>query len=263
MDSAIAFPSQLPEDKVINTYTLATAKSSGWMWEIPTQERRGNGYVYCSDFISDEEARQEASRHVGFEVEPVRSFKFDAGCLSKFWHKNALALGLAGAFVEPLEATSIGSTFQIINGSIKYLATFNGDVRFENDFNKRASKMMENLEAMIALHYVSDRTDTDFWNYTQSLERPPYLQEMLDNWEVMLPSENEIPGYGLEMFLAAHFWHVAQGQGVLPKNLAQQILEITGLEYRVNNKMWETRQHQNAVPLQDHLKSLLMLKEQL
>lgn len=261
MDSAIAFPSPLPEDRVVNTHTRAIAKSSGWMWEIPTQERRGNGYVYCSQFISDEKARQEASRQVGFEVEPVRSFKFDSGCLEKSWHKNVIAVGLASAFVEPLEATSIGSTILQIFGSVKYLASFTGDPRSAKDYNKRITNTMDNLCAMIALHYISDRTDTEFWRFAQTLEKPDYLKDLLDVWAVTTPSEDDTLSSGLALFHAPHFWHVAQGQGVLPKSVSEQTLHSMGLTQTVNDYLWEKRKEQNSTHLVDHLESLLALKD--
>lgn len=261
MDSAIAFPSELPENKVINTYTRAVAKSSGWMWEIPTQERRGNGYVYSSSFISDEEARREASRQVGFEVEPVRSFKFDSGCLETFWDKNVLAIGLASAFVEPLEATSIGSTILQIFGSVKYLASFNGDLRSAKDYNKRITNTMDNLCAMIALHYISDRTDTKFWKFAQTLEKPEYLQNLLDVWAVTTPSENDTFNAGLVLFHSPHFWHVAQGQGVLPQSVSQQTLETMGLVNNVTEFLWDKRKEQNSTYFVDHLESLVALKD--
>lgn len=261
MDSAIAFPTDLPEDKVINPFTRAVAKSSGWMWEIPTQQRRGNGYVFSSDFLSEDEAIKEASDHIGYEITPLKTFRFNAGCLDKLWYKNVIAIGLASVFVEPLEATSIGSTIVQIISSARYLTTFEGSQRIIDEYNSKMRSVMDNLCAMISLHYITDRNDTEFWKFAQTLEKPEYLQNLLDLWQVTTIGEYDIVKTGFELFYAPHFWHVAQGQGVLPRHLAGETIRIMGVEQRVKDIIWEKKQMQSASPLVDHLESLLTLRD--
>ena len=82
------------------------------MWEIPTQTRRGNGYVFASDFCYAEQAIEEASEVHGFQVEPAKILDFNSGYFKETWKNNCVAVGLAAGFVEPLEATSISTTIK-------------------------------------------------------------------------------------------------------------------------------------------------------
>jgi len=261
MNAAIAFPSALPEDRKINPFTRAIAKSSGWMWEIPTQERRGNGYVYCSEFISEEEAVNEASTQVGFEVEPARKFSIDPGCLEEQWVKNVISAGLCSSFVEPLEATSIGSTVMQSVAAVRYLAGYNGSPVLAKNYNARMNEMMENLVSMISLHYLSDRGDTEFWRFAQGLDRPEYLVELLELWAVRPPTEGDMKKGQYELFHEPHFWHVAQGQGLISADASSRIIDMLGIRQAVNKKIWDLKVEQTAEPVIDHLKALLALKE--
>ena len=117
------------DEKNISNYTLAWAQKNGWMWQIPTQERIGAGYVYCDDFTSPEEAKIEIEKVLGHEIEPRNDIKFTSGRIEKSWVKNCIAIGLASGFLEPLEATSIHSTLiQMILFATDYL-------KEEMDFN--------------------------------------------------------------------------------------------------------------------------------
>ena len=182
-DSAIAFPTESDPSGEIRPYTRAIAASSGWMWEIPTQSRRGNGYVYSSKFISDEDAIKEAEEISGYKIDNPRIFKFDAGYLDEPWQGNCVAVGLASSFAEPLEATSIGSTIQQIKMLIPYMAAYDQSyTKSQKHFNKAFSEVMRNILTMIRLHYYSDRQDTPFWSAMSEMPINHELQELLDLW---------------------------------------------------------------------------------
>lgn len=230
-DSAAVFPTPPDESGHIRPYTRARALPNGWMWEIPTQERRGNGYVFSSAFCSDEQAARELSAAHGRDIQPARIIRYKSGYFHHGIAFNCAAVGLASSFVEPLEATSIGSTIQQARMLSALIPTFGANSHAQvRQYQKQFHSLMENILIMISLHYISDRDDSEMWRHQQHAPRPPALVELLELWQERTPEQYDMPQFGYEMFQAAHLWHVAQGQGVLSKEAAS--MQLTAYNYR-------------------------------
>lgn len=231
VDSAIAFPTPSDESGIILPFTRAKAMKYGWMWEIPTQDRRGNGYVYSSQYCDEESAINEASNKVGHEITTYKSFRFNSGRLRKFWHKNCVAIGLSGSFVEPLEATSISTGIIQTKMLISQLSTFtSGSYPLISQYNKTMDTVMDNLLSMIALHYISDRSDTEMWANQKNAPLPDTLRELIDIWAYRTPEIFDINTMnGLCLFGVPHFWHVAQGQGLVSRDSASRAMHMYGV----------------------------------
>ena len=258
VDSAIAAPSEAWAEG-IRPYTRAIAKDAGWVWEIPTQERRGNGYVYSSQFVSEDEAVATLEKQIGPLSIPPRTFKFDAGHVKEVWVKNCMAVGLAAAFVEPLEATSIGSTIQQMKYAIPYFASFEQThTASQKHYNKLFTKMMDNILTMIRLHYISDRRDTPFWVASSKMKINDSLQELLDLWQERVPCRNDVGTVNGEMFHAPHLFHVAQGQGVLNSRAATLMIDNFNLRKQVELDISNRRHARFNHELVDHRESLNM-----
>lgn len=245
VDSAFAFPTEPDPSGEIRPYTRAKALSSGWAFEIPTQTRRGNGYVYSSKFITEEDAIKEMSLSLGEEITPVRKFKFDPGHLTEPWVKNCCAVGLSSSFVEPLEATSIGSSIQQMFSLIPLVASYrHSNVATQKAYNKRFNVMMDNILLMIRLHYLTDRDDTDFWKAANSMPIPEILQELLDLWQETTLPRNFISSNNGEMFLIAHLLHVAQGQNLVNIEPIKDTLENLCLTEQAR---FSAREHEHMI----------------
>lgn len=184
MKEAITFPTGDQDN--YNLWTQAKAMNAGWMFRLPVWGRYGNGYIYDSDYISQDGAKEELDNLFGYDVEIGRSFKFDPGYLEDVWIKNCVAVGLSGSFVEPLEATSIGTTIQ---QSFLLADKIRGGYSEKDikEYNKEFSSIMNNIRDFIAVHYVTDKNSTAFWKDLDLLEIPESLSERMSYWRHHLP----------------------------------------------------------------------------
>ncbi|WP_420138543.1 tryptophan halogenase family protein [Sphingomonas sp.] len=210
---------QIPYDRphaAIPSQTFAAAQEGGWIWDIGLHERRGTGYVYSADHVSDDEAVGQLRAYLGDgakDLEP-RRLRFEAGYRQQQWHGNCVAIGLAAGFIEPLEATGIG--FAEI--AALYLANlFPWEGAFDigaRQFNRMMTKRYDNVVDFIKLHYcLSDRRDTAFWrDNTDRSTRSDALQDRLDRWRHRAPDFIDVD-LNHDVFTAANWQYVLYGMG--------------------------------------------------
>lgn len=260
-NAAIAFPTESNPNGKIHPYTRAIAASSGWVWEIPTQTRRGNGYVFSSDFLTDDEAYAEAERVSGYKIDKSKIFKFDAGYLENSWVKNCCSVGLASAFVEPLEATSIGSTIQQVRMLIPYMAAYDSSYsKSQIHYNKAFSRMMRNVLTMIRLHYYNCRTDSPFWQHVSNMPVNDELQELIDLWSEVPPMRVDPNIAQNFMFHTPHLAHVAQGQRLLENRMsATRVMDRLNIRQRTLAEIESLRNARYNHELIDHGEALRLI----
>ncbi len=212
-DSAIAVQTRSVADPI--PYTRSIARDAGWQWRIPLQSRVGNGHVFCSKYISDEEATQTLLNNIEGEVltEP-RVIKFRTGQRTQHWNKNCIALGLAGGFVEPLESTSI---HMVQSGILRLLRMFPFDginEPYVKEFNKQMSDEFHFIRDFIVLHYhVTEREDTEFWRHCKTMEIPESLQHRIDMFKQTGSVFHKIG----DLFAENSWTQVMLGQGLVPE----------------------------------------------
>jgi tryptophan halogenase len=197
-DRALVVQTKLDNDPF--PFTKSIAMSSGWRWQIPLKNRVGNGYVYSSKHISDEDALIEFNDALGKDdrITPVRVIKFATGSLTTPWFKNSIALGLSGSFFEPLESTSIHMTHKYaleFKNALIYGTNMADEAKnFNALFNNDALSIRDFL---IAHYCTTKRSDTLFWRDMQNLTIPESLQNHLSEFtrtgHITLPKGSLFP----------------------------------------------------------------------
>lgn len=183
MKEAIVF--QTEDEEEYPYWTLAQAMDYGWMFRIPVWGRKGNGYIFDSDYIDADTAKKEVEKYFNKEIEVRKNIKFDPGALDKTWIKNVCAIGLSASFVEPLEATSIGTSIQQSFLLASRLINYNQDQI--DRYNLEVNAILNDIRDFIALHYITNRRDTKFWKDVANIELPDTLQHKLKLWKNRLP----------------------------------------------------------------------------
>lgn len=208
MKSAIVFP--IEEQNEIPIWTLAKAMDYGWLFRIPVYGRFGNGYIFDSDYINADQAKQEVDKLFGKDIEIKKQINFDPGALDNVWINNCCAVGLCANFVEPLEATSIGTTIQQMFLLMHRLPNYNKNTI--KKYNEDISGIMENIRDFIILHYITDKDNTQFWKDVSKIEIPQSLQEKLDQFRYNLPIEEDFKDVSkYALFNASHYIQILFG----------------------------------------------------
>jgi len=209
-DRALAVPCESSADR--QPLTRSTARPYGWQWRIPLQHRTGNGYVYSSAHVSDDEAAATLLANLdGTPLGDPRPLRFKAGHRKKAWVKNVVALGLAGGFLEPLESTSI----HLVQSGLARLLTLFPTRRFDaaeiDRYNALTEREYVDIRDFIVLHYkATERDDTDFWNYCRTLAPPEGLAEKLE----MFRRNGRVFREHNELFTETSWLSVMVGQGI-------------------------------------------------
>ncbi len=212
-DSAIAL--QTPNVRPPVPYTRAMAHDAGWQWRIPLQHRTGNGIVYCSRYLDHDAALERLLGNI--EGEPLTApnkIRFQTGARRKQWHRNCIAIGLSGGFMEPLESTSIHLIQRAILRLVRMMPQGPISPRDIAEFNDQQFQDMEQIRDFLILHYkVTDRRDSPFWRQCAAMEVPDSLAQKIDLFRetARVFRRNE------ELFAENSWVQVMLGQGIEPR----------------------------------------------
>lgn len=227
-DSAIAVQTKIQKKTV--PYTRSIAHQAGWQWQIPLQNRMGNGVVFCSKHLSDEDAKALLLDNIEGELlnEP-RVIKFKTGTRRKHWNKNCVAVGLSSGFIEPLESTSIHLIQQSIIRLMQNLPSKNMEQASVDDFNNKMRFEIDNIRDFIVLHYhVTQRADSPFWRYCKNMEIPESLQQRID---LFVETGNAFKTER-ELFGETSWIQVMIGQGLMPEHYHQIVDMMSDTELK-------------------------------
>ncbi len=208
----------------LTPYTRSTARTAGWQWRIPLQSRIGNGHVFCSAAMDEDEATRILMAGLdGAALADPRVVRFRTGMRKQSWNHNVIAIGLSSGFLEPLESTSIHLIQTGINRLLDYLPTGGWEAADRTSFNRRAGFEIERIRDFIILHYHANlREGQPFWDQMRTMTVPDSLSEKL----AMFRAGGKIFREQDELFDVPGWVQVMIGQGVEPQGwhpLADQL----------------------------------------
>lgn len=212
-DSAIAVQTASVAPPI--PYTRAIAHDAGWQWRIPLQHRQGNGIVYCSRYLGKDQALDRLLASVEGEVltEP-NVIGYRTGARRKQWHRNCVAVGLSGGFMEPLESTSIHLIQRAVLRLIRMLPSGPVSDRDIAEFNDQQFADMEQIRDFLILHYkVTDRRDSPFWRQCAAMPVPPSLEQKIE----LFRETGRVFRKNEELFVENSWVQVMMGQGITPQ----------------------------------------------
>jgi tryptophan 7-halogenase len=211
-DRAFAVPSERASE--MTPFTRSTAAAAGWRWRIPLQNRTGNGYVFSSAFIGDDEAA--GSLMDNLDTRPLgepRLLRFQAGRRVNNWEKNCVALGLASGFLEPLESTSIYLIQVAIMHLLPLIPLARQDQRLADEFNRKMNVEYDRIRDFLILHYhLTRRDDSEIWRYCANMDVPDSLKSKME----LFGRSAQIEQYRDGLFTLPSWLAVYLGQGLIP-----------------------------------------------
>ena len=196
-------------------YTQSIAHQAGWQWRIPLQHRTGNGHVYSSSHLSDDEASAILLDNLeGKPITDPRVIRFTTGRRERFWVGNCVAIGLSSGFLEPLESTSI----HLIQSGVVKLATLFPDRDFDpayaDEYNRQILAEFDGIRDFIIMHYhLNQRDDSSFWRSCAEAEVPESLSRRIE----LFRKSGRIFREQNELFHEVGWMQVMMGQNVVPE----------------------------------------------
>lgn len=219
-DRAVVMPT--PISGSIPVETVSTALSAGWCWKIPLTGRFGNGYVYSSDFICEDDAETEFRKHLNMLDAEQACFhlKMKVGQLERHWSHNCVALGLSQGFIEPLEATALHLVQIAAEQFIIDFEQGEFSSAYRQSYNSKIKNRFDRVRDYIVAHYkLNTRDDSDYWRANrENTHLSDSLTQVLDVWYKCGDLTAEIERQGISNHFDTVSWHcLLAGYGAFPE----------------------------------------------
>ncbi len=198
----------------IPPFTSSTAHDAGWQWQIPLQHRTGNGSVYCSDFLSDDDACDNLLKSLNSSpLNEPKFIRFVTGRREKQWYKNCVSLGLSSGFIEPLESTSLHLVQAGLVRLVKLFPNHSINAVDVDEYNRQSKTEFERIRDFIILHYHLNNRKGPFWERCRNMAIPDSLAHKIE----LFKESGRVFREQDELFTDIAWVQVMLGQGIIPK----------------------------------------------
>jgi tryptophan halogenase len=139
--------------------------------------------------------------------------RFVTGARRKQWHRNCVAVGLSGGFMEPLESTSIHLIQRAIIRLLRMFPLSGVSNRDVAEFNEQQHTDMVQIRDFLILHYkATERGDSAFWRQCRDMEVPDTLRHKME----LFRETGRVFRKNEELFAENSWVQVMMGQGIMP-----------------------------------------------
>jgi hypothetical protein len=253
MKRAIGFSMDFEDENEIPPYTESIAMDFGWVWKIPLQTGFRCGYVYDSNYITEDLAKDEIIKTFGNDISFGKSFEFEAGYYEKSWVNNCIAIGLSSGFVEPLEATSIMNQAISLDIFLDNFLGINPDNEYyRNRYNKSVESINNETLEFIYLHYLTKRTSSKFWTeFKNKTTAPEGIIKLLNECKLTIPNsifffEN---GKNYWIYNLLSWYSILAGLELFDINKAQELLDSLAMSTRRDEILIHIRKYKQNLKL--------------
>jgi len=164
----------------VRNVTRAIARPHGWVFQIPLRDWTSTGYIFNPTLSSDAEVDADYTAFLHEEGvttwEPRGALAFPNFVRRQLFDGRVFRGGNAACFLEPLEATAIGSAIQHARAAAHWMAEHPSPQGAEAEVAHYNEALLTNVcrdSLFLAWHYAcGSRWDTPFWQHArQGLER--------------------------------------------------------------------------------------------
>jgi|TARA_R110000803_G_scaffold68457_1_gene130379 hypothetical protein len=193
-----AYVMQCPWERPRFDKTICIAKSYGWVFLIPLQNRCSVGYIFNNHFSTILDLSTDIEDILTeYNLEPnpelTRNMSFSNYYRKNNFQKNVSYNGNASSFLEPLEATSLGTSIRVID-KITNILESNDCLEMSNHLHELFLK--ETID-IIMLHYLIDPPiKNGFWEHANHKANTWFSKRYKDYPKIRLITKSSSLHYG-------------------------------------------------------------------
>lgn len=204
---------------LVGDATRAAARPHGWIFQIPLRTSTSCGYIFNPRISTDEEIAEDFTAFL--REEGVEGWR-ERGALDfpNYMHwalfdGRLFRVGNAAAFIEPLEATAIGTAIVQIRAAAAWIARHgaagSGDAEEIEAHNESLRSYICRDSLFVALHYANGSPwDTPFWRHArQGIERArrsAFARPHVEAMQPYLAAGEALPGPALARYEDKDAW---------------------------------------------------------
>ena len=152
----------------LKPYSSFTAMDHGWIWNIPLGDQLAMGYVHWDKFDVKEEFVDYIQKklHVPINPDDIVEIPMVTGRNIVHLENNVVPVGLASAFIEPLESTGL---YLIVSQLERLCEYINGNITAD-EYNTQVNDSYDRIANFIAAHYKYSNRSNEYWDFYKTVE---------------------------------------------------------------------------------------------